>query len=384
MRVKLFNKISTSSLETSLGKEFQEVDDNPDLIFVRSAKLHDPGMIPETTRAIFRAGSGVDNIPIDTLTERGIPVFNTPGANTNSVKELVLGIMLALSRNCFQAFDFVRSSDQNTDFEKVKKQFCGNEIAGKKILIIGLGNVGLSLARTCHSLGMSVYGYSRHRKNGLDWLCQLESLDDRLAAGCDFVSLHIPNNQNTFGIVNQKLVSRLKPGVILLNFARKELIDIETLVSALETGQIRFYASDFVEEGLKKYVPSRVIMLPHLGASTEEAESRAIQIAGNQAHNFWFFGDTVNSINFPRVITDHKLNQPRRITIAAFSTSEVVLKIQDLTKELRYRILDFNYNNRIFYAVVEARDPLTEAVFCQRLKQLTGILKTRLIELPVF
>ena len=282
MRVRIFKNLSFKEL----GPNFTEVTEKPDLIMVRSTELHDVSLIPDTTWGIFRAGSGTDNIPVDEMTKKGVPVFNTPGSNANSVKELALGVMIMASRNCFSAFDFVNQSPADTDFEKAKIKFVGTEIAGKNILILGLGNIGYSLAEACHNLGMNVFGYDPFVKRDARWLTQLDLLSDTTVSICDFVSIHIPKNERTVNFVNEEFILRLKRGVILLNFARKELVDTYWLGIALEAGQVRYYASDFVQESLRRYIPSKALMLTHLGASTEEAEKRSVAMARNQTQNY--------------------------------------------------------------------------------------------------
>ncbi|OGN02684.1 MAG: hypothetical protein A2655_03150 [Candidatus Yanofskybacteria bacterium RIFCSPHIGHO2_01_FULL_43_42] len=307
MRVRIFKNLSFKEL----GPNFTEVTEKPDLIMVRSTELHDVSLIPDTTWGIFRAGSGTDNIPVDEMTKKGVPVFNTPGSNANSVKELALGVMIMASRNCFSAFDFVNQSPADTDFEKAKIKFVGTEIAGKNILILGLGNIGYSLAEACHNLGMNVFGYDPFVKRDARWLTQLDLLSDTTVSICDFVSIHIPKNERTVNFVNEEFILRLKRGVILLNFARKELVDTYWLGIALEAGQVRYYASDFVQESLRRYIPSKALMLTHLGASTEEAEKRSVAMARNQAENYWYFGEIINSVNFPRLTPDHTFEYKR-------------------------------------------------------------------------
>lgn len=382
MKVRIFDNISP----TLLGPGFIAVDDNPELILIRSSKLHDPTSVPESVFGIFRAGTGVDNIPIKAMTDRGIPVFNTPGANANAVKELALGMMLMSSRNCFPAVKFVEDSTPETNFEKSKKAFSGFEIAGKNILIIGLGNIGYSLAEACHCLGMNVFSYNRSVKTGPRWLYQIESLDSPAVSTCDFISLHIPNNSQTSGLIGKEFIARLKTGVTILNLAREKLIDLDALCEALDSGKVRFYACDFVQEKLKKYPPSRVVMLPHLGASTSESEARAVQRTSDQAEAYWQYGDIVNSVNFPSITTDHSLNFGR-ILVAVKNTPESANRIISFLQSKKVFEFNFAWNDEIDYFIIRikqsgADDKNQISVLMKELGRLPNVLKIRLIKPP--
>lgn len=382
MKVKIFDNISP----TLLGSDFVAVDDSPELILVRSSKLHNPTLIPESVFGIFRAGTGVDNIPVKAMTDRGIPVFNTPGANANAVKELTLGMMLMLSRNCFSAFKFIEGSASETNFEKSKKAFSGLEIAGKNILIIGLGNIGYSLAEACHYLGMSVFSYNRHIQTRPHWLHQIESLSSPIVSTCDFISLHIPNNSETSGLINKEFIARSKTGVNILNFAREKLVDLDALCEALDSGKVRFYACDFVQEKLKRYPPSQVVMLPHLGASTSESETRAVQRISGQAEAYWQYGDIVNSVNFPNIITDHNLNFGR-ILLVVKNIPEAANRIISFIRSKEVFEFNFAWNDEIDYFVIQieksgADNKNRVSVLMEELNRLPNVLKIRLIKPP--
>ena len=277
-----------------------------DAVIVRSANLHEIE-IPENLLAIARAGAGVNNIPIERCAEHGIVVFNTPGANANAVKELVVAGLMLASRDIIGSVEWVRGHSDDPDIaktaEKAKKQFAGTEIAGKTIGVIGLGAIGAMVANTCRQLGMKVLGYDPYLSVNAAW-----SLDRHVKhvtnlaeifSEADFITLHVPVTPSTKGMIGADEIAACKDGVILLNFARDALVDEGALTSALQTGHVRRYVTDFANT-VSTQMPNTIVT-PHLGASTDEAEDRCAIMAANELKDYVENGNIVNSVNFGMV-----------------------------------------------------------------------------------
>lgn len=273
-------------------------------ILVRSAAMHDMSFSPELL-AIARAGAGVNNIPIDRCAKEGIVVFNTPGANANGVKEMVLAGMLLASRDIAEGVEWVRSNMDNKDIakaaEKEKKKFAGTELAGKRLGIIGLGAIGVRVANMAVELGMEVFGYDPYVSVDAAWhlnrkithVFDLNEIYDR----CDFITVHVPALPSTKGMIDKEAVKKMKKGVILINMARDVLVDEEAVIKAIEAGKIRRYVSDFpnpVVAGKKGCITT-----PHLGASTEEAEDNCAVMAVEELMDYLENGNIKNSVNYP-------------------------------------------------------------------------------------
>ena len=273
-------------------------------ILVRSAAMHDMAFSKELL-AIARAGAGVNNIPIDRCAKEGIVVFNTPGANANGVKEMVLAGMLLASRDIAEGVEWVRSNKENKDIakaaEKEKKKFAGTELAGKRLGIIGLGAIGVRVANMAVELGMEVFGYDPYVSVDAAWhlnrkithVFDLNEIYDR----CDFITVHVPALPSTKGMIDKEAVKKMKKGVILINMARDVLVDEEAVIKAIEAGKIRRYVSDFpnpVVAGKKGCITT-----PHLGASTEEAEDNCAVMAVEELMDYLENGNIKNSVNYP-------------------------------------------------------------------------------------
>ena len=288
-----------------LGDGYQIVDDieGADAIMVRSAKLHDT-TFPESLLAIGRAGAGVNNIPLDRCADEGIVVFNTPGANANSVKETVIAALLMASRDYVGGIEWVRENSDDPEVgkaaEKAKKQFSGNEIAGKTLGVIGLGAIGAMVANAARSLGMKVLGYDPYLSIKAAWsldrhVKHVTSLDDVLAAS-DFITIHVPATPKTKGMIGRDEIAKMKDGVTFLNFSRDSLVDEQAMAEALDDGHVAKYVTDFansVSANMKN-----AIVLPHLGASTDEAEDRCAIMAARELKDYIENGNIVNSVNF--------------------------------------------------------------------------------------
>ena len=303
--VHYLNKISPKG--TALWTEDYTAVENleaADAVLVRSANMHETTM-PENLLAIARAGAGVNNIPLTTCADQGIVVFNTPGANANSVMELALCGMLLASRDIVGGINWVQSIKGSPDVaklvEKGKSQFAGYEIRGKKLGIIGLGAIGGPLANRARKLGMDVYGCDPHISVEAAWhldrhVARVNSRDE-IYANCDVITLHVPLLKDTEKMINAEAISKMKDGVIILNFARDKLVDDDAMAEALASGKVRRYVTDFPNEKTAK-MPG-CIAIPHLGASTEESEDNCAKMAVQQVMNYLENGNIVNSVNYP-------------------------------------------------------------------------------------
>ncbi len=311
----------------------EEKGENPDAIIVRSADLHNMDY-PETLKAIARAGAGVNNIDLDACTEKGIVVFNTPGANANAVKELVLAGLLLASRDLYHGMEWVNSQAGSEtlakDMEKQKKKYAGNEIAGKTLGVIGLGAIGSKVADTALDLGMDVTGYDPYLSVDSAWrlsrfVQHRTSLED-LYRDADFISLHLPLLDSTRGMINKEAISKMKDGVKILNFARGGLVDDDAILEALDSGKVALYVTDFPDGKLAGH--PGVIGLPHLGASSEESEENCAVQAAKELRGYLEQGNIVNSVNMPNVSLE--LTQPYRVCVFHTNTPKVLSKVTEI------------------------------------------------------
>ena len=284
-----------------ITEEFNEAD----VVLVRSAAMHDI-TVSDKLLAVARAGAGVNNIPIDAYAEKGIVVFNTPGANANGVKELVLAGLLLGSRDIIGGANWVTESKDDADIaktaEKKKKAFAGNEIQGKKLGVIGLGAIGALVANAAVALGMEVYGYDPYVSVDAAWklsrsVKHITNVND-IYSNCDFITVHVPLLDSTKGMINADAISRMKDGVVVLNFARDILIDEKALLDAIDEGHVKKYVTDFANPTVAGH--KGVICTPHLGASTEESEDNCAVMAVKEIRDFIENGNVVNSVNYPR------------------------------------------------------------------------------------
>jgi D-3-phosphoglycerate dehydrogenase len=383
-KILTLNNISVAGLDR-LPRDIYEVASeitHPDAILLRSYKMH--GMqIPETVKAIGRAGAGVNNIPVAEMTEKGIPVFNAPGANANAVKELVLAGALLAARNLGQAWRFATglSGDDATISKQVeagKKNFVGFELPGRTMGVIGLGAIGVKVANACRALGMHVIGYDPTITVQSAWKLASEveqalSVDDLLSKS-DFVTFHVPLTDTTTNMINGDRLKLMKPGSVLLNFARNGIIDDEAVVAALESGQLYAYVSDFPSNLLKDN--PRVITLPHLGASTKEAEDNCAIMVAEEVRDYLENGNIVNSVNFPSI------NLPRndgfRIAVVNNNVPNMVGQIStDLAQE-GLNILDMLNKSRDGIAVTLLDvDKQPSGELLKTLASINGVLSVR-------
>ncbi len=299
------NPISETGLN-NFPADYRQVDslDDAEAVLVRSAKMHDLS-VPDQLCAVARAGAGVNNIPVKEYAEKGIVVFNTPGANANGVKELVIAGMLLASRDIVGGSEWVAQQKDNDEIgklaEKQKKQFAGCEIAGKKLGIIGLGAIGSMVANAGASLGMDVYGFDPYISIDAAWnlsrtIHHSKTLDEILTQ-CDYITIHVPLLDSTRGMINADAFAKMKEGVVLLNFARDLLVDEEALIEALTSGKVKKYVTDFANPTVAGR--EGILVTPHLGASTEESEENCAVMAVKEIRDFMENGNITHSVNFP-------------------------------------------------------------------------------------
>lgn len=359
-RIKCLNKISavgTSRLGS--GYVCGEDVENPDAILVRSASMHEMEL-PKSLLAVARAGAGVNNIPLDTCSEHGIAVFNTPGANANAVKELVLAALLLSSRRIVPGIEWAKTLKGQGDdvaklVEKGKGQFAGPEISGKTLGVIGLGAIGILVANAAHALGMEVYGYDPYLSVDAAWglsraIHHARTLDEVYAAS-DYITIHVPLVPDTKGMIGAEAVSKMKDGVRILNFARGGLVVTQDVLAALESGKVACYATDFPDESLLG--KEGVIAVPHLGASTPESEDNCARMAVSELTEYLESGNIRNSVNLPsvsmprngftRICMIHR-NIPNTISKLSGILAGAGINIENMEsksrKEYAYTILD--------------------------------------------
>lgn len=357
-KIKTFNSISQRGLERFNESHYDvnETVTDEAAILLRSHKLEMPS-ITSTVKAVARAGAGVNNVPVDECTKQGIVVFNTPGANANAVKELVVCALLLASRGIVQGIEFANSQAQIQDYaelaklmEKEKKQFKGSEISGKTLGVVGLGAIGSMVAKTAIDLGMNVLGYDPALSVEAAWRLPSEvkhiSNLSTLMAKSDFVTLHLPVLDSTRGLINSDMFEAMKPGACLLNFARDEIVDADALVKALEADVMGKYISDFPRPELM--ASKKVITMPHLGASTREAEENCAVMAADQLMDFLENGNIKNSVNFPNLSLDRAMNsQPNtRLAISNKNVPKMLGQILSVLADQNINVLDMTNKSR--------------------------------------
>ncbi len=365
-KILTLNKIATAGLDLFSRERYEVASEigHPDAILVRSQDMHDMEL-PETVKAIARAGAGTNNIPIDECTRRGIVVFNTPGANANSVKELALTGLFLASRKIFRGMQWVnglagRGDEVPSLIEKGKKEFAGNEIRGKKLGIIGLGAIGVDVANDAERLGMKVTGYDPFISIEAAWglspsVRKAESLES-LIADSDYLTIHVPLNDQTRGMLNRERFARMKKGMKLLNFSRGGLVNNADLIKAIEAGIIDRYVTDFPDDTLLGV--EGVIPIPHLGASTPEAEENCAVMAAQRLIAFLETGNIEHSVNFPtcgmpptsdtRIVIANR-NVPNMVgqitTVMASESMNITEMINRHKGEYAYNIIDVETEN---------------------------------------
>jgi D-3-phosphoglycerate dehydrogenase len=385
-RILTLNDIAVAGLDR-LPRDRYEISsdgERPDAILVRSADMH-ALELADSLKAVGRAGVGVNNIPVDALSKRGIPVFNAPGANANAVKELVIAGLLIAARQICPAWAFVRGlegDDEALDrtVEQNKKRFVGFELPGRRLGVIGLGAVGVEVANAALALGMKVLGYDPQLTVERAWQLsssveQAMSLD-HVFSRVDAVTLHTPLTPQTRSLVNPQRLALMKPGAVLLNFARAAIVVESAVLEALDAGRLGGYVTDFPTRLLKDH--ARVIALPHLGASTGEAEEKCAAMVADSVRDFLEDGNIKHSVNFPEAVMPRA--QGYRIGIANANVPNMVGQITTRLAEAGLNIVDLLNKSRgdLAYTLVDVETPISAATF-ERIHAIEGVLSARLI-----
>ncbi len=364
--IKTYNKISESGLSRFDASKYVYGDnvENPDGAIVRSAALHDEEF-PESLKAIARAGAGTNNIPIDRCSEAGIVVFNTPGANANAVKELVIAGILMCSRRVIPAIEWAKTlkgqgAEVGKLVEKGKSAFAGPEIRGKSLGIIGLGAIGGMVANCANHLGMKVYGYDPYLSVNSAWNLTHHAVHatdiNEIYENCDYISIHVPLNEETKGYITKETIAKCKDGVRILNFSRGDLVKAEDILEALDSGKVSAYVTDFPSDEI--IGAQGVIAIPHLGASTPESEENCATMAADELVDYIENGNITNSVNMPnismprsgntRICVLHK-NIPNTLNSITGIISQNNVNIENMLnkskKDYAYTMLDINIDD---------------------------------------
>jgi len=379
----VINQIAQVGLKRFPAERYAVVKDadDPQAILVRSQDLHAYEFGP-SLRALGRAGAGVNNIPVDALSKRGVPVFNAPGANANAVKELVLAGMLLAARNLAPALDFVRglgtTSELDKRVEEGKKQFAGSELPGHTLGVIGLGKVGSLVADAAIRLGMNVLGFDPHITVEAAWslpsqVRRAASIDEVLRSS-HFISLHIPLGEKTRHLVNSRNIEQLRPGTVLLNFSRDGVVADDAVLKGLASHRLRWYVTDFPSAEL--ITQPGVIALPHLGASTREAEDNCAIMVVDQVRDYLEHGNLQNAVNFPDAVMAREA--PYRVAIANANVPDMLGQISHALGRRKINIHNMLNKSKgeMAYTIVDADSPVPAATI-DELGKLTGVLAVR-------
>ena len=388
-KIKTYNAIAVQGLER-FGRDRYEVGGDighPDAVLLRSHKLHDEA-VPVSLLAVARAGAGVNNIPVADYGQRGIVVFNTPGANANAVKELVLAGMLLATRGILPGIAYAQSLSGMDDsaamhalLEKEKSRFAGRELKGKTLGIVGLGAIGAMVADMALALGMQVLGYDPVLSVDAAWrlsnaVQRMENLP-ALLARADYVSLHVPAMDATRHLINAEALRHARPGAVLLNFARESIVDPAAVLAALAAGKLGRYVCDFPEPGFA--AEPRVIAMPHIGASTEESEENCAVMAAEQIIDFLEHGHIVNSVNYP-ALRMHRAPGSSRIAIANDNVAGVLGHVLGVLAEARVNVLDMSNRSRdtLAYNLIDVETAPSAAVI-DALRAVPHVIRVRAI-----
>ncbi|RIH64163.1 3-phosphoglycerate dehydrogenase [Mariniphaga sediminis] len=387
-KIQTLNKIDPDGLGLFPLDKYEIASEipNPDAVVLRSFNMHEMEL-PESLKAVARAGAGVNNIPIDKCTEKGVVVFNTPGANANGVKELVIAGLLLASRGIAEGISWAKTlvgkgEEVPSLIEQGKKNFAGQEIKGKTLAVIGLGAIGVLVANAAHTLGMKVIGYDPYMSvkqalqlsNQVKWVKGIQSL----LSQADYVTLNIPLTPETKGYINKEKFGMMKKNVRILNFARGGLVDINDLKEAIASGKVASYVTDFPNEETLKM--DKVIAIPHLGASTSESETNCAIMAVNQVKDFLEDGNIKNSVNFPEAQMER--NGGARIIIANQNIPNMVSQISSVLASEGLNIdnmLNKKHEN-IAYNIIDVTRPEIDEGIKAKLKAIEGVFMVRVIQ----
>ena len=356
-----------------------------DGVLVRSASMHEMEL-PEKLLCVARAGAGVNNIPLDTCAKKGIVVFNTPGANANGVKELVIAGMLLACRDIVGGIGWVKDNKDNADIAKVaekeKKNFAGTEIAGKKLGIIGLGAIGVKVANAAIHLGMEVYGYDPYLSVDTAWSLNRDvkhviNVED-IYKECDFITIHVPLMDSTKGMISAEAVSMMKDGVVVLNFARDLLVDEKAVLEGIKAGKVRKYVSDFANPTTAGQ--DGVILLPHLGASTEESEDNCAVMAVKEMMNYLENGNIINSVNYPRC--DMGIcTTAGRIAVFHDNIANMITQFTAILGKNNINISNMENKSRgeVAYTMMDLESSVSDAIV-NELSAIEGVYRVRVVK----
>jgi D-3-phosphoglycerate dehydrogenase len=384
-KIQTLNHISRNGLDRLPANLYRVADEiaSPDAVLVRSTDMH-KAPIAASVKAVARAGAGTNNIPVGELSARGIPVFNAPGANANAVKELVVAGMLLAARNIAAALDFVRGLHAGTDLrqrvEAGKKRFVGSELAGKTLGVVGLGAIGVRVANAAYALGMRVVGFDPHMTVDGAWQLSAEvaraaTLEDLFAAS-DYLTFHVPLNDGTRGAFGASALRIVRPGIVVLNFAREGIVDGAALREGLADGRIGHYVSDFPEDDLLAH--PHVIALPHLGASTGEAEENCAVMVVEQLRDYLEHGNVRHSVNFPE--TRMARTGRARICIANRNRPNMIGQLSHVLGEAGVNIAQMHNASRgdLAYSLIDVDSAVPDGL-AGAIAGIEGILCVRVI-----
>ncbi|MEM7018337.1 MAG: phosphoglycerate dehydrogenase [Pseudomonadota bacterium] len=386
-KILTLNNISVAGLERFSRDNYEVASEiqHPDAVILRSYKMHD-WSIPESLEAVGRAGAGVNNIPVDEMSKRGIPVFNAPGANANAVKELTLAGLFLAARNICQAWGYTEAlqgndEELNKQVEAGKKKYAGFELPHRTLGVVGLGAIGVKVANTAIALGMDVIGYDPQLTVQSAWQLSSDvkraaSVDD-LFAHVDFVTFHVPLLAATRGILNATRLQSMRDGVTILNFARGGIVDDEAVLAGIESGKVHAYVTDFPSNLLKNN--PKVIALPHLGASTVEAEDNCAMMVVDQVRDYLENGNIHNSVNFPESYMPHS-DKYTRLTVANSNVPNMVGQISTDIAKASLNIVDMLNKSRgdLAYTIVDVEGKIPQSV-TDEIRAIEGVLHVRVI-----
>lgn len=372
-KIQTLNKIAAVGLNQLDRDNYEVATDinNPDAILVRSADMHEMN-ISDNTKAVARAGAGTNNIPIPELTEKGVVVFNTPGANANAVKELVMLSLLLASRPVIDANKWANAlagkGDEIPDLaEKGKSQFVGPELKGKTLGVIGLGAIGYMVANLALKFGMEVIGYdpylSVQAALNLDHNVKIAETLDTVFAKSDYITIHVPQTNDTKGMINASAIKNMKNGVRIINIARGGLVNNADVLDAIKSGKVACMVTDFAAEELLNQ--PNIIVMPHLGASTPEAEDNCAVMASKQLKDFLEKGNIVNSVNFPKTVTDNPIpNGGTRLCISHKNIPDTISKFTTILGEAKLNISSFINQARgdVAYNIIDVDGKVTDDI----------------------
>jgi len=388
-KVQTYNKIALVGLDQLDGASYEVASGltNADAILLRSHNLQ-VGEVPASVKAIARAGAGVNNIPVNAMTERGVVVFNTPGANANAVKELVLAAMLLGSRDILGGVQYVNSlkiqdkKELSTLLEEEKKRFAGSEIAGKTLGVVGLGAIGSMVANMAIELGMNVLGYDPAISVEAAWrlsheVKRMESMSS-LFAKSDYISLHLPMLDATKNMINNELLANVKSGACLLNFAREGIVDTAAVIASLNLDRkgLRSYIADFPMPEL--IGRKDVVLMPHIGASTQEAEDNCAVMAAQQLKDFLTNGNIRNSVNFPTIYMDR--SSTYRLAFSNRNVPKMLGQVLSVLADANINVADMINKSRdeIAYNLIDTESPLSNEVVT-KIAAIEGVIAVRLV-----